>query len=110
MQLITCVDEVLEQCEVCRAFDTAPHASVAETSTVAMFNGTLQVALLLLDDVSVPHVLDGFPKYSLLIPVRTENPQEVWKAFCGSSIGVFGPPLCIQMDEGEKWRNELWAE
>ena len=43
MHLLTCVDEVLEQREVCRAFDTAPHAPAAGTSTVAMFNGKLQV-------------------------------------------------------------------
>ena len=97
--LLTCVDEVSEQCEGRRAFDRAPHSPIAGTSTVAMFNEKLRVDLLSLHDILAFHVMGVFSEYSLLIPVRTKNPQEVWGAFCNSRIGVFGPPQCIQMDE-----------
>ena len=42
MQLLTRVDEVLAQCEVCQAFEKAPRALVAGTSTAAMINEKLQ--------------------------------------------------------------------
>ena len=51
MHLLTCADEVLARCEVCRAFGKAPHAPVAGASTVAAFNVKLQVDLLFLGDV-----------------------------------------------------------
>ena len=98
--LLTCVDEVLAQCEVCQAFEKAPHYPAAGTSTVATFNEKLQVFLPLLDDITALHVTDVFSTYSLLISARTKNPWEVWGASRSSWIGVYGPPLGIQIDEG----------
>ena len=37
--------EVLEQCEICCAFDKAPHIPIAGASTVAAFNEKLQAYL-----------------------------------------------------------------
>ena len=51
MHLISCLGEVLDQCEACRAPDKAPHAPVAGTSTVAMFHGKIQVGLLFSGDI-----------------------------------------------------------
>ena len=39
-------DEVLENCDVCRAFDKAPRVPIAGTSAVSMFNEKVQVDLL----------------------------------------------------------------
>ena len=74
MHLLTCADEVMAQCEVCRACDKAPHVPADGTSTVAMFNEKLQVDLLSLDDSIALQIAEVFSKCSLLIPVRTENP------------------------------------
>ena len=93
MHLPTCVDEALARCEVCQAFERAPRAPAAGISTVATLNGKLQAGLLFLGDIVALHVMDVFSKYSPLIPVRTKNPQEVRDAFCGSWIGVSGPPV-----------------
>ena len=51
MHLAAFADEVLAQCEVCRAFDTAPNVPVAGTSTVAMFNEKLELDLWFLGDI-----------------------------------------------------------
>ena len=75
------MDAVVTQCEVCRAFDKAPHLPIAGTSMVAAFNEKLQVDLLFLDDLIVLHIMDVFSKYSVLTPVRSKNPLEVWGAF-----------------------------
>ena len=103
--LLTCVDEVAGQCEVCRALDGAPHAPVAETSAVAMFREKLQADLLFVYDITTVRVMEVFSTYSHLLPVRAKNPHEVWGASCSSWIGVFGPPARIQMDEGGDWKN-----
>ena len=107
--LIQYVDEVVRNCDVCKAFDSAPAIPVAGTSSVSAFNEKLQVDLLFLDDLIVLHVLDLFSRYSLLVPARSENPEEVWDAFCNSWIAVFGKPRIIQMDEGGERKNDLWA-
>ena len=53
-----------------------------------MFNEKLKADLLFLDNIPALHVLGVFSEYSLLVPVRTKNPQEVRDTFRNSSIGV----------------------
>ena len=101
--LRTCVGEEPAQCEVCQAFEKAPHFPAAGTSTAAMFHQNLNVDLLFLGDIIALHVMALSSKYSPLIPVRTKTPQEVRDAFYASRVGVFGPPMIIQMDEGGEW-------
>ena len=110
MHLPTCVDEVLAQCEVYQAFEKAARIPAAGTSTVAMFNEELQVDLLLLGGSMALHVMDVFSIFSLLLPVRTKNPQEVWAAFCGPWVGVSGLPSSIRVGEGGEWMDEFWTD
>ena len=77
---------------------------------MATFSEKSQVDLLFLGDVFALHIMDLCSRYSPLIPVRTEGPQEVRDAFCSSEIGIFGPPWIIQLDEDGEWKTELWAE
>ena len=72
-----------------------------------MFNDRVQVILLVLDDIIALRAMDMFSKYSRPPPVRAENPQEVWDAFCGGWLGTFGSPESIQMGEGGEWQNEM---
>ena len=104
------VDDVLGNCDVCRAFAGAPHVPIAGTSAVSMCNEEVQVDLLFLGDVVVAHAMDVFSKYSLLHPVQSENPQEVRGVFCAGWLPTFGRPKCIRMDEGGEWENEIWAD
>ena len=98
--LVQYEDEVVGNCDVCRAFDSAPSIPVAGTSSVSASNEKLQIDLLFLGDIIVLHVLDLLSRYSLLAPARSKNPEEVWDAFCNSWIAVFGKPRIIQMGEG----------
>ena len=91
----TCVDEVLEQRGVCRAFDKAPHAPAAGASTAAAFNEKLQADLSFLGGVTAAHVLAAPSKYPLLMPARTETPQEVRGAFCGCWVGACRLLMCV---------------
>ena len=54
--------------------------------------------------------MDVFAEFSRLVLARSKNPREVWDAFCNSGVGVFGPPQSILMDEGEEWKDDVWAE
>ena len=110
MHLRPRADEVLSQPEICQVFEEAPHIPAAGTSTVAMLNEILQADLLFLDNIIALRAMDGFLEHPLLVPVRTKNPEEVRDAFCSSWVGVFGPPMSIQMDEGGEWECELWTE
>ena len=75
-----------------------------------MFNEKLQVDFLFSDAIAALHVMDVFSMYSPVPPARPKNPQEVWGAISNLRIGIFGPPKCIQMDEGKGRKDEVWTD
>ena len=103
--LVNHVDAVLENRDARRALDMAPRVPIAGTSAVSMFNEKVQVDLPFSGDPIVEHAMDVFSKNSLLRPVQSENPQEVWDVFRAGWLGPFGPPKCIQMNGGGTWKN-----
>ena len=58
--------------------------------TVSTFNGKLHVDLLFLRDPTAPRGMEVLSTCSLLIPVRSKNPQTACDAFRSSRIGVSG--------------------
>ena len=103
------VDEVLERCEVCRAFDKDPHVPIIGTSTVPMFHGKLRVDLPLLGDIFFLRATDVRATLSLLIPAA----RRILRKFGAPFAEVNGRLLAtksIQMDEAAKWKHELWMD
>ena len=62
--------EELQQCEVRRTVDKAPHLPIAGTASGSPFNGKLQVGLLFSGDTIALHVIDMSPKYALSVLAR----------------------------------------
>ena len=63
LHLLTCVGEVSEQREGCRAFDKAPHAPIAGASAAAMSNEELLADLLVLDAAIAVRAMGVFSKF-----------------------------------------------
>ena len=80
--LVNYVDEVLGHREVRRGSGKAAHATIVGTCTASMFDEKVEVDLPFLGDTAASHAMDTCSKYSLLLPVQSENPQEVWGVFC----------------------------
>ena len=59
--LVPRVDEVLENCDVCRAFDKAPHVPIAGATTASAFNEKAQAGLPFLGDGRFPEILSSSP-------------------------------------------------
>ena len=73
--LVNFADGALEHCDACKAFEKAPHAPIAGTLRVSMFNEKVQVDLPFLGDLIALHAMDTFSRYSLLLPVQSKNPR-----------------------------------
>ena len=98
---------MVRECDVCRAFDAAPSIPVSGASSVAACKEKVQVDLLFLDDIIVLHAVYLFSRHSILVPVRSKNPDKVWDAFRTSRIAVFSKPRAIHMGEEGERNNEL---
>ena len=57
-------DDVVVNCDVCKASEKAPHAPAVGASTVAMFHEKLQVDLLFLGDVIACALWMSIPRFS----------------------------------------------
>ena len=78
MHLVNYVDEVLEQCEVCRAMDKAPQVPTAGTSASSKFFEELEVDVLFLDDITTMRAMAALPENPPPIPGRSQNPRGDW--------------------------------
>ena len=97
------MDEAVSQCDVCDAFEKAPHLPAAWTSPTSPFNGKLQVDPLPPGDATALHALDMYSEHSLLVKVCSGDPKTVSDARDGSRIAVSGRHQTIQMDAGGEW-------
>ena len=82
------VDEALEQSEICRTYDTAPHVPIAGTTTVSPVNERLQVELSFSGDAISLRATYDYCTYPLSAPLRSQNPQEVGGVFRSSRIAM----------------------
>ena len=80
-RLVNFAGKLLEHCESHWAFGKTPHVLIAGASAASMFNEEVQADLLFLGDTIAMRAMDMFPKYSLLLQVQPEYPQEVWGVF-----------------------------
>ena len=90
--------------------DEAPRLPITAPPAVSIFSEELRAELFFSGDVIALHAMDVLPEYSLLMPARPKNPQEILGALRNSRIGVSGPPQSVRMDEGGEWKNGVWAE
>ena len=97
------VDAAADQCEICQAFDNAPHVPVSA------FIEEFQVDSLFLGDVTTLRAMVPYSKYSLLARVSSENTLLVWGAFADSWSTVIGQRGSFQMVAGEEGSNEVWS-
>ena len=86
-RLLAVMNEVVGQCEVRQAFDTAPHLPLAGTSSAPLFKKELQVDLLFLGNV-----IDLRAVPSPLARVCSQNPPVVWGRYAGPRISDSGRP------------------
>ena len=103
--LLGFVAEVLQHCDVRRAFGEAPHLPVAGTPPVSPFDENPRLVMLFLEDAIALDALDVSYEFSRLIPLRSEKPLEAWDAFCSSRITISSRPKCMRVDAGDEWGN-----
>ena len=68
------MEKVLQQCDVCRAFEKDPHLLEAGTSSASAFNEKTQLGLPFLDDTIARHAMEPYSKDPLSAPPRPKKP------------------------------------
>ena len=68
---------MLQQREVCQAFEKVPHLPTAGILSASSLYEELPVYLPLSDDADARNAIDMYTKYPVSVLVRHENPSEV---------------------------------
>ena len=66
-------DLVVSKCDVCVAFDKAPHLLAAGTSLASAFNGKVQVDLPFLGNLITLRAMDLCSRFSMLVTASPRN-------------------------------------
>ena len=63
------MDDVVAQCDVCKAFEKAPHIPISGTSSASMLYERMRKKSLFLSDIIALRIMGVFSKYSMLTRV-----------------------------------------
>ena len=97
MHLRTCVDEVSEQRDICRAVDMAPHVPIAGAAAVSTFYEKLQADLLFPDDLFASNAIVAFPSFPFSFPLGRRIARK-----CGAPFVIRGPG-CLLRPRSSRW-------
>ena len=78
-------------------------------ATAPSFDGKLREERPFLDGIIALHAINAYLKYSIFVPARSGNLQEVWGAFRRAWIGVSGRPNGIHVGESGAWETKVWT-
>ena len=98
--LACCAGEVLEQCEICRAFDKAPRIPIAGTSIFSAINEEVRADLLFLDDAAAARAMYVSRIDAFFLPIAPRIVGVHGARFAGRGLPFFGRPRRSQMGEG----------
>ena len=85
MGFVGIVGDVSEQCQICIARDKAPPFPIAGASKASAFNGHLKADWHPPGDAIALCAANFLSKFSLLLPARPKNRQDVWGGSCSAT-------------------------
>ena len=75
-RVLKVVDSLVNEGDVCAAFEKAPHLQVAGTSLASAFDEKVRVDLLPLSNFITLHAMALFSRNSMLVLASSDNPLE----------------------------------
>ena len=109
-QVLRDLRRINETCHLCQRLAHAPHRfHVALPDEDVIFNRTVCLDLMYLDNSAVLHVVDKDTKFSAASFLAKETAEETWKTFMSIWVCVYiGFPDIMATDQGPQFKSSLW--
>ena len=98
-RIISIAKQVVDTCQVCRAWARPSPRAVATAAVPSRFNQLVQCDLLFVRDKIVLHMIDVCTRYTATEVVTDRNTSALLSAFQVGWFKLFGPPKAVVVDQ-----------
>lgn len=106
----TLVDEVSQNCDVCKRFMKPAPRPVVGFPLASEFNDTVAMDLKMINQRLILHMIDHATRYSMASLVPNKKPETIVQAVMSHWIRVFGTPKKFLTDNGGEFVNSLLTD
>ena len=104
------VDEVSQNCDICKRFRRSPARPVVTFPLATEFNETIAMDIKFINSRPVLHLIDHATRYSRACLLANKKPMSVVQAIITHWIQVFGQPTQFLTDNGGEFVNSELIE
>ena len=104
------VEEVTENCDVCKKYKRSPPTPVVSLSLASRFNEVVAMDLIEVHGKYVLHLIDLFARYSAACVRNTKGQEAITDAILKVWISYFGKPSKFLADNGGEFANETYTD
>ena len=110
-QVLTDLKRISAACDLCQRLSHAPHRfRVALPDGEVVFNKTVCLDLMYLDNAAVLHVVDKDTKFSAATFLSNETAKETWNTFMRIRVCTYiGFPDVMATDQGPQFKSDRWS-
>ena len=104
------VEEVTENCDICKKYKRSPPTPVVSCSMASHFNEVVAMDLIEVHGKYVLHLIDMFARYSAACARNTKGQEAITDAILKIWISYFGKPTKFLADNGGEFANETYTD
>ena len=109
-ELLECVNEVYNQCRICKEYSRPGPRPAVGFPHALRFNETVAMDLKFFNGKIILHLIDHLTRFSAAVVCKSKEPKEIVSGIIKCWISIFGPPMKFLTDNGGEFANELFVE
>ena len=109
LHILSHVDDIINSCEVCRAFAAPGAKPLAKLGVAGRFNQTIYVDLIFFDSVILFIGVDECTRYTVLAVAEYKSYDSLESVFRQNWIRHFGAPGCFRSDRESAFNSDKFA-
>ena len=98
-EILVLVHQIVDTCDICRAWAKPGPKTVTSSSVTARFNQEVQLDLLFYEDKVVLHMLDKTTRFTVAKRLVSKGLDDIIEGIMSSWLALFGPPSKIVSDQ-----------
>ena len=105
-ELIKEINDVSNECEICKRYKPAPRRPIVGLPLASKFNQTVCMDIKFINGQPVIHLIDALTRYSAAGVLYSKEPRGIINFMFRNWICIFGPPDRFLSDNGGEFANQ----
>ncbi|GAB1599884.1 hypothetical protein Ahia01_000265900 [Argonauta hians] len=108
--LFKIVNEVVEECDICKLYHRNKSRPVVGFNLASDFNEVISMDLKFIESHGILHLIDNATKFSSAAVLKSKRKEEIVEKIFQHWIQIFGSPDTFLSDNGGEFNNNLMRE